>query len=187
MAEMEGFEPPHAFRRLADFESAPFSHLGTSPAFATGTLYQPQQEKSRLFFRHIHHKLQFFANIPVILTAMWAQATGTILDPILGISKASAAAIPKGIQRAVAKQTTELFRVRSGMARKIFAVLILNKITGHGTHLPVIIAQLPSFRKKKAARPSDRANMDKPHRHLTSNCRKSPSKSRPFQNRVSML
>ena len=32
MAEMEGFEPPHALRRLADFESAPFSHLGTSPA-----------------------------------------------------------------------------------------------------------------------------------------------------------
>lgn len=31
MAEMEGFEPPRALRRLADFESAPFSHLGTSP------------------------------------------------------------------------------------------------------------------------------------------------------------
>ena len=31
VAEMEGFEPPHALRRLADFESAPFGHLGTSP------------------------------------------------------------------------------------------------------------------------------------------------------------
>ena len=31
LAEMEGFEPPHVLRRLADFESAPFSHLGTSP------------------------------------------------------------------------------------------------------------------------------------------------------------
>ena len=31
LAEMEGFEPPHAFRRLSDFESEPFSHLGTSP------------------------------------------------------------------------------------------------------------------------------------------------------------
>ncbi len=31
LAEMEGFEPPRALRRLADFESAPFSHLGTSP------------------------------------------------------------------------------------------------------------------------------------------------------------
>ena len=28
---MEGFEPPHALRRLPDFESGPFSHLGTSP------------------------------------------------------------------------------------------------------------------------------------------------------------
>ncbi len=33
LAEMEGFEPPHAFRRLADFESAPFSRLGTSPGY----------------------------------------------------------------------------------------------------------------------------------------------------------
>ena len=31
LAEMEGFEPPHVLRRLADFESAPFSRLGTSP------------------------------------------------------------------------------------------------------------------------------------------------------------
>ena len=41
VAEMEGFEPPHAFRRLSDFESEPFSHLGTSPfqlAVQFGTL-----------------------------------------------------------------------------------------------------------------------------------------------------
>ena len=31
MAEMEGFEPPHTLRRLPDFESGPFNHLGTSP------------------------------------------------------------------------------------------------------------------------------------------------------------
>ena len=31
MAEMEGFEPPHALRRLPDFESGPFNRLGTSP------------------------------------------------------------------------------------------------------------------------------------------------------------
>ena len=31
LAEMEGFEPPHAFRRLSDFESEPFRHFGTSP------------------------------------------------------------------------------------------------------------------------------------------------------------
>ena len=31
MAEMEGFEPPHALRRLPDFESGPFNHLGTPP------------------------------------------------------------------------------------------------------------------------------------------------------------
>ena len=31
VAEMEGFEPPHTLRCLSDFESEPFSHLGTSP------------------------------------------------------------------------------------------------------------------------------------------------------------
>ena len=31
LAEMEGFEPPRTLRRLPDFESGPFSHLGTSP------------------------------------------------------------------------------------------------------------------------------------------------------------
>ena len=31
VAEMEGFEPPHTLRRLPDFESGPFNHLGTSP------------------------------------------------------------------------------------------------------------------------------------------------------------
>ena len=49
--EMEGFEPPHAFRRLADFESAPFSRLGTSPD--TRTLYHgsgKNQGFSRWFF-----------------------------------------------------------------------------------------------------------------------------------------
>ncbi len=47
LAEMEGFEPPHALRRLADFESAPFSHLGTSPK--TLVLYQCLVEKSRFY------------------------------------------------------------------------------------------------------------------------------------------
>ena len=46
LAEMEGFEPPHALRRLADFESAPFSHLGTSPCAMP--LYQQARKKSSL-------------------------------------------------------------------------------------------------------------------------------------------
>ncbi len=31
VAERVGFEPTHAVRRLADFESAPLDHLGTFP------------------------------------------------------------------------------------------------------------------------------------------------------------
>ena len=44
MAEMEGFEPPHALRRLPDFESGPFSHLGTSPS---DPICPPQTVKSK--------------------------------------------------------------------------------------------------------------------------------------------
>ncbi len=50
LAEMEGFEPPHAFRRLADFESAPFSRLGTSPWALP--LYQQDRKKSILIFTY---------------------------------------------------------------------------------------------------------------------------------------
>ena len=46
LAEMEGFEPPHALRRLPDFESGPFSHLGTSPS--TPNLSAAQAVKSKL-------------------------------------------------------------------------------------------------------------------------------------------
>ena len=58
-----------------DFESAPFSHLGTSP-YLRALLYQPQVEKSRIFpllfcqFLHISH----LAHDPVIaFPAMGAQ------------------------------------------------------------------------------------------------------------------
>ena len=46
LAEMEGFEPPHALRRLADFESAPFSHLGTSPLV---DIITAQNQKIKVF------------------------------------------------------------------------------------------------------------------------------------------
>ena len=49
LAEMEGFEPPHALRRLADFESAPFSHLGTSPYWQQWH-YISESKKNQGFF-----------------------------------------------------------------------------------------------------------------------------------------
>ena len=49
LAEMEGFEPPHALRRLADFESAPFSHLGTSP-YSQQPYYISPMWKNQGFF-----------------------------------------------------------------------------------------------------------------------------------------
>ena len=77
LAEMEGFEPPHVLRRLADFESAPFSRLGTSPK--TRLLYQQKKEKSRIFQGHIflfcqlHNRLHAGANGIVVFPQMWTQ------------------------------------------------------------------------------------------------------------------
>ena len=53
LAEMEGFEPPHALRRLADFESAPFSHLGTSPTIHNGHIIPAAPRKIKAVFSPI--------------------------------------------------------------------------------------------------------------------------------------
>ena len=125
LAEMEGFEPPHALRRLADFESAPFSHLGTSPE--QWLLYQPQGEKSR-FFRQFHYLRHLLHHSIVVFPFVGPQAAGAVLDAGFGVGKLAAAPIPKGIQRAVAEQAAEAIRIRALMAGKVLALLMLKKI-----------------------------------------------------------
>ena len=132
LAEMEGFEPPHVLRRLADFESAPFSHLGTSPK--TWLLYQRWVEKSRIFpnlrllFCHLQDLLGLLADLGILLPAVRAQTVGAVFVAILGILEITAAILPKGIQGAVAENTAETFRISTGMAGKIFTFPILEKI-----------------------------------------------------------
>ena len=146
MAEMEGFEPPHALRRLADFESAPFSHLGTSPK--TWLLYQQKKEKSRFFlgagllFRQLQNQLHLTADGFVLFPAVGTQAATAILDAVLCILKFTAAFIPQGIQGAITENTAEGFGISTFMARKILALLVLKKIimTHNFTHFLLFIS-----------------------------------------------
>ena len=129
MAEMEGFEPPHALRRLADFESAPFSHLGTSPD--TRTLYQREWKKSRLFpgfFCQFQNRIHGFADIIIVFPPMGTQAGGAILITILRVPEITAAAISQAVKRTVAENTAEGLRIGTGMTRKILTLLMLKKI-----------------------------------------------------------
>ena len=125
LAEMEGFEPPHVLRRLADFESAPFSRLGTSPR--ARILYQLDMEKSS-FFRHLHHQLQLLANLIIILPSVRNKAIGAILNAVFRVMEIAAATIPQGIQRTIAEKTAKGIRISALVTREIFTFLVLEKV-----------------------------------------------------------
>ena len=59
---------------------------------------------------------------------MGPQAVGTVLDTFFGIGEIAAAVFAQGIQRAVAEHAAENFRVRAGMAGKIFTFPVLKKV-----------------------------------------------------------
>ena len=133
LAEMEGFEPPHVLRRLADFESAPFSRLGTSPYGYV--LYHLRVKKSRLFrkFQNLWH---FFHDFSIIFPAVGTETVGAVFDAIGQIAETAATAIPQSVQRTVTKQTVEGIRIRPRMTGEIFTFPVLKKIVmGHFTPL----------------------------------------------------
>ena len=115
-----------------DFESAPFSHLGTSPK--TSLLYQRTAEKSRLFLirRFLFCKFQdfphFIADGHIVFTLMGTHALGTILNSCFCVLEAASAAITKAVKRTIAKQAAETFRISTLMTGKILAFCILKKI-----------------------------------------------------------
>ena len=47
---------------------------------------------------------------------MWLQAAGAILDSLLRVVKTAAAVLSQRVQRAVAEQAAEFFRIRPFMA-----------------------------------------------------------------------
>ena len=151
LAEMEGFEPPHALRRLADFESAPFSHLGTSPCMIIGALYQLPSEKSRIFrlfrflFCQFHYLVQCFGDCFVVLPAVGPQAVGAILDALFGVLEIAAAVFPQGVQGAITENAAETFRVGAGMAGEIFAFPVLKKVVMAHNFYPLQFNPVPLF------------------------------------------
>ena len=83
---------------------------------------------------------------------MGFDAIGAILDAVFRIGKTSAATVAQRIQRAIAKQTAEIFLAHALVAGKILTFAILNKfIVFHALHLtqrttekhPVVHGQIP--------------------------------------------
>ena len=125
LAEMEGFEPPHVLRRLADFESAPFSRLGTSPYGYV--LYHLRVKKSRLFrkFQNLWH---FFHDFSIIFPAVGTETVGAVFDTVGQVAETATAFVTQGIQGAIAKQTAKGIWIRPRMTGEIFTFPVLKKI-----------------------------------------------------------
>ena len=70
----------------------------------------------------------FIANLFVVLPDMGFQTVGAVLDAVFRIGEAAAAFVTKAVQRAVAEQAAESFRIGSGMTGKVFTFPILKKI-----------------------------------------------------------
>ena len=126
LAEQQGFEPWQHFHVLRDFESRLFDHLSTAPL--TRVLYQQRSKKSRFLFGHFKNAGHFFTDSTVIFPTVGLQTFGAIFNAIFCVGKAAAAILTQAIQRAIAEQTAESFRVCTGMTGKIFTFLVLKKI-----------------------------------------------------------
>ena len=69
-----------------------------------------------------------FTYFLVVFPDMRPQTVGAVLDAGFCIEKTAATLISKTIQRAIAEQAAEGFRIRTGMAGKILAFPVLKKI-----------------------------------------------------------
>ena len=114
------------------FESAPFSHLGTSPE--TSLLYQRTKEKSSFFLirRLLFCKLQDFTHFTayggIVFPPMGTQALSAIFNSCFRVSKTAAATITKAVKRTITKQTAEAFRISILMTGKKLTFFVLKKI-----------------------------------------------------------
>ena len=63
----------------------------------------------------------------IVLFTMGDQTAGAVLDAIFRITEITAAFVPKGIQRAVAKQAAKILTITL-VSREVFACFILKKL-----------------------------------------------------------
>ena len=86
--------------------------------------------------RNPYDKLgHFFQDGIVICLPVGFQAARAVLDAVFRVGKAAAAPVAQGIQRAIAKQAAEAFRICALVARKILTFFILKKIVI--CHIPI--------------------------------------------------
>ena len=64
----------------------------------------------------------------VIFPFVGTEAIGAVLIAVFGIGEFTATLVAQGVQRTVAEETAEGLRICTGMARKILALLVLEKI-----------------------------------------------------------
>ena len=76
---------------------------------------------------------------------MWNDTKFAVLNSFFSEDKISTTTFPQSIQRAIAKQAAEFFKIIYIMARKIFAFNILEKIVAHGIRTPSHIDVYPLF------------------------------------------
>lgn len=81
-----------------------------------------------IFFRQFNDFLKPAADIVVVLSFMRHEAVRTVLDAAFCNFEVSAAFSPQSIQRAVAEQAVEIFRIVRRMTRKKLAFLVLKKL-----------------------------------------------------------
>ena len=129
LAEQKGFEPLRHFHVLRDFESRLFDQL--EYCSVQRSIIPRFREKSRCFrrlFCQVHHQRHLLHDGIIVLSAMGSEAIGTVLNSLFGIGKIASAPVTQRIERTVAEQAAEPLGICAGMAGKILASLILNKI-----------------------------------------------------------
>ena len=119
-----------------DFESAPFSHLGTSPW--TELLYQWKLEKSRdlrgISFGQFQYGIHASDYFIILGLDMGPEAWRTVFYAIFCVAAVSAAVSAKRIQWTVAEKTIKFCFRNSLMTGKIFTVPVLKKaVMVHGS------------------------------------------------------
>ena len=78
-----------------------------------------------LTFGKLHHIAHLFHDLVIVFAAVRFCTATAILDAVFCIDKATAAAVPQGIQGAITKQAAEILTIHPFMAGEVFTFLIL--------------------------------------------------------------
>ena len=80
-----------------------------------------------LFLRHLYYILVPFKNLRIVVSHMRKDAIRAVFKAALRIDEVAAAAIPQHIERTIAEQTVEIFRLVRLVTGEKFALFMLVK------------------------------------------------------------